>query len=250
MELLTHLKNIGLSDKEARVYLAMLELGPSSVLEVAAKAGVNRPTTYLQIEELKKKGLVSTQKKGKKDLYIGESPEQLEAVVAREKKLLESKQDVIKQTLPELMALFNSAGDRPSVRFFEGKEGLLRMQEEFLKCKNKRILAIANIDNVDELFPNHPDDYSDRRVQAKIKSRFIYTSKKGDFIKSAPERLRETRYIPYDQLPFSADVTIFDNKVAVASLHGQIGGLLIEHRSIADSFASLFEFIWKLAEKV
>src|SRR3989344_3084998 len=108
MSLVTHLKNIGLGDKAAKVYLAMLELGPASVLEIAAKASVNRPTTYLQIEELKKKGLVSTQKKGKKDLYIAESPDQLEAVVAREKKLFESKSDVIKEALPELLALFSS----------------------------------------------------------------------------------------------------------------------------------------------
>ena len=49
MSLVTHLKNIGLGDKAAKVYLAMLELGPASVLEIAAKASVNRPTTYLQI---------------------------------------------------------------------------------------------------------------------------------------------------------------------------------------------------------
>lgn len=42
MSLVNHLKNAGLADKEAKVYLAMLELGPSPVLPIAAKAGVNR----------------------------------------------------------------------------------------------------------------------------------------------------------------------------------------------------------------
>jgi amidophosphoribosyltransferase len=57
--MIKNLKNLGLSDNEAKVYLSMLELGPSSVLEISAKAGVNRPTTYVQIETLKKMGLVS-----------------------------------------------------------------------------------------------------------------------------------------------------------------------------------------------
>jgi len=57
--MLTQLKHIGLSNNEAKVYLAMLELGPSPVLDIAAKAAINRPTTYVQIELLKKKGLVS-----------------------------------------------------------------------------------------------------------------------------------------------------------------------------------------------
>ena len=64
--MLTQLKHIGLSENEAKVYLAMLELGPSPVLEIAAKAGINRPTAYAQIESLKKMGLVSMQTKGKK----------------------------------------------------------------------------------------------------------------------------------------------------------------------------------------
>ena len=71
------LKNLGLSDNEAKVYTAMLELGPATVLEISAKAGVNRPTTYVQVESLKKMGLVSTQTKGKKQLFIAQSPEQL-----------------------------------------------------------------------------------------------------------------------------------------------------------------------------
>lgn len=55
--MLAQLKHIGLSENEAKVYLAMLELGPSPMLEIAAKAGINRPTAYAQLEALKKGGL-------------------------------------------------------------------------------------------------------------------------------------------------------------------------------------------------
>ena len=249
MSLVTHLKNIGLGDKAAKVYLAMLELGPASVLEIAAKASVNRPTTYLQIEELKKKGLVSTQMKGKKDLYIAESPDQLEKVLEQESKDLEIKMNELKKALPELASVFNLAGDKPVVRYFEGKEGLLRMQEEFLKCKSKQILAIANFDNVMDLFPNQKSDYTERRVKAGIESKAIYTSKRGNIVEYGPSVLRELRYIPFDKFSFDADITIYDNIVAIASLRGQIGGLLVEHQGIAESFKSLFNFIWKLSEK-
>jgi len=40
--MIPELRTVGLSDKEARVYLALLEIGPGSVLEIAAKAAVNR----------------------------------------------------------------------------------------------------------------------------------------------------------------------------------------------------------------
>jgi sugar-specific transcriptional regulator TrmB len=80
------LRHLGLSENEAKVYMAMLELGPSVVVEIARKSGINRPTTYVQIESLKKKGLVSTQAKGKKQFFIAESPDKLELLIEKQLK--------------------------------------------------------------------------------------------------------------------------------------------------------------------
>ena len=132
MSNINQLISLGLSDNEAKVYMAMLELGQATVLEISAKAGVNRPTTYVQIESLKKMGLVSTQIKGKKQLFIAESPDQLESVIERERKAIEYKKEELHKLLPELTGIFNLSDSKPQVRFFEGKEGLLKMQGELL----------------------------------------------------------------------------------------------------------------------
>src|SRR3989344_6643452 len=137
--MLERLKNIGLSDNEAKVYLAMLELGLSPVIEIARKAEINRPTAYVQIESLKKKGLVSTQVKGKKHLFIAESPARLEFYLDSELKDVEQKKDELGKVLPDLEKLFTSAGSRPSVRLFEGKEGLLAMRDIFLKSGEEEL---------------------------------------------------------------------------------------------------------------
>ena len=52
------LENLGLSEKEAEIYLALLELGTGTVVEVAKKSGVKRPTAYLVLDELKKMGYI------------------------------------------------------------------------------------------------------------------------------------------------------------------------------------------------
>src|SRR3989344_2158701 len=110
--MITQLKGLGLSENEAKVYMAMLELGSATVLEISAKAGVNRLTTYVQIESLKKMGLASTQTKGKKQLFIAESPDQLEFVIEREKQAIEQKKEELKTILPELINLFNLSGEK------------------------------------------------------------------------------------------------------------------------------------------
>jgi HTH-type transcriptional regulator, sugar sensing transcriptional regulator len=243
--MLTELKNIGLSDKEAKVYLALLHLGPASVLEVAAKAGINRPTTYVQIETLKKQGLVSSQTKGKKQLFIAESPSQLEHILDKEEKEIEVKKDDLQKILPDLTTIFNLGEEKPQVRYFEGKEGLLAMQEEFLKVKEKEVLGIFSIDEIFELFPNHSSDYSERRIKKAIRSRIIYTSRKGPILKVADKAsLRKSKFIQPEKMPFTADITIFDNNVAVSSLKGKVGGSIITDKTVANSFRVLFRLIW------
>jgi len=252
MSLVNHLKNAGLGDKEAKVYLAMLELGPAPVLEIAAKAGVNRPTAYLQIESLKKMGLVSTQKKGKKDLYIAESPDQLEKVVEQEVKQVELRKEELKKILPELESVFNLTGDKPVVRYFEGKEGIAKILNEFLKAKEKKLLVMSSLDLVDK---NVPDDilanYSRQRIEKRVSVQVIYTLTGGPrWAESDKEKFREVRYLDPKQFPFSADITIFDNNVAISNLNsGKIGGTIITDKNIAESFKAIFVLIWNLSKE-
>jgi|SRR3989338_1401735 len=239
------LKNLGLSENEAKVYMAMLELGPSVVVEISRKSQINRPTTYVQIESLKKKGLVSTQTKGKKQIFIAESPDKLELLIDNELKNVESKKSELNNFLPELLGLFNSSGERPHVKFFEGKEGILALQREFLKTENAPICGITSLDNIFEVFPEFENTYTKKRVSKKIHSRTIYTSRKGPILKESDESsFRESKFIEPDKLPLGVDITIFKDKVAIVALKGKISGTLIEHKEIADSFRAIFELVW------
>ena len=58
-DLIQELGHLGLSEKEAAVYLASLELGPAPVQDISHKAKVNRATTYVMIESLMGRGLIS-----------------------------------------------------------------------------------------------------------------------------------------------------------------------------------------------
>jgi len=59
MEILDQLQNLDLNPNEAKTFLAILEIGPASISDIAKRARIKRPTTYYLIEELIKKGLFS-----------------------------------------------------------------------------------------------------------------------------------------------------------------------------------------------
>lgn len=239
------LKNLGLSDNEARVYMAMLELGSGTVLEISAKAGVNRPTTYVQIESLKKMGLVSTQTKGKKQLFIPESPDQLEFLIDRERKAIEEKKKELEQALPELVNIFNLSGEKPQIRSFEGKEGMMKMQDEFLKSKTKEVVGFTSTDGILKIFPDHVKNYASRRVQKGIHARTIYTDSRGAILKrNDEEMLREAKYVSPDKFPFKSDISIYDDNIAISAMEGKAVGVLITHKELASSFKALFNLLW------
>ena len=73
-DLIEQLKNLNLTDKEARVYLSLLELGPSTPYKIAKRARLKRPTAYVIAEELVEKGLIIQVTGEKNKLYLARSP--------------------------------------------------------------------------------------------------------------------------------------------------------------------------------
>ena len=119
------LQDTGLSSNEAKVYLAALSLGASSVLSIAKRSGVNRTTAYSVIETLQHKGLMSVETRGFKQLHLAENPERLEL-------LLEARKRSLRQSLPELSALYNLKGRESIISYRQGLEGLKAVYEELL----------------------------------------------------------------------------------------------------------------------
>ncbi len=244
--MISNLKNLGLSENEARVYLAMMELGPSTMLEISAKASVNRPTAYVQIEALKKRGLVSTHMRGKKTVFIAEAPSQLEFMLDHELKAVEEKKSELAKVLGQLELMHAQTDSKPIVRYFEGREGILKMQDDLIKSTVKEVVAISAVDDLIKIFPDHPKKLSPRRVQKGIYSRFIYTSVRGAFLDDTG-MLRESRFIAPEKLPFNLDLAIYGDVVAISDLKGSVSGISIRNKDIAKSFTALFELLWALA---
>lgn len=244
------LQKLGLSDKEAKVYLSSMELGPSPVQVIAQKAGVNRATTYVMIESLISRGLMSSFEKGKKKFFTAESPEQLVALLHKEEAEVKEKTRQMMEILPELKILFAAAEEKPRLRFFEGVEGLKAIQDDILKSKFESFEEVVALDEFYKIFP--PDDKDHRKKLAakteKMPVRIIYTGAKGRVL-AAKEEMKERRYIPPEKFPFSTDIVIYGTKVAIGVCKGKIIGVVIESREVGEALRAIFNLAWEGAEK-
>ena len=240
------LTKLGLTDKESEVYMTLLQGGEMTADQLAKISKLNRSTAYVQIKLLQERGLVSTFKRGKKTYFAAESPNNLTRVVNKRKQEIEHQETEVVLLVPELLNIFGSAVDRPTVRVFEGKEGLVSMRNEILESDAKELRvalaydSMANVFTVDEMMA-----FSAKRSQKKMHSKVLYTKAGEDMIVIAPQ---QGCRVDASAFPFGSDVYIFGDTVSFASTKDQIVGVTVKNADVAKTIHTLFEMAWKQSE--
>lgn len=242
MKLQTILENIGFTEKEAIIYLALLELKEALPSSLAKRSGVKRPTTYVILEQLQKKGLVSYKKIGRLTYYRAINPHSL----------LESqhnKYSTLEKALPELLQLNHKYSATPQMTVFEGKEGLMKIMEDTLTTKED-LLVWADVELASRtVLSDYYPTYIHKKVSKQIWVRGIccYDETSLRFKKNGDKELRELYLIPKDQFPFKNEINIYDDKVAIISHQDQVG-VIIQNTNIADTQKAIFKLGFEYAK--
>lgn len=121
------LRKLDLKEKEAKVYLAGLELGPSPVKLLAEKTKMTRPTVYEIIKQLEEKGLFNEAKEGKKRLFSAKSPESILGILRVKKREVEEKEREFIRIIAALEDKYSKGW--AGFKTFKGKGGLRALAE-------------------------------------------------------------------------------------------------------------------------
>ena len=237
------LKEIGLSEKEAEVYISLLQGDNFSVIEIAKITKIKRSTIYPLIKSLSKKGLVSETTTNKKTNYQAESPERLETYVEEQKLILEENSKKLKDIIPQFKSIQRQTGERPVVKYFEGKEGIMSVNEDIFKdpTQNDDTYIIYSKDLVDEVFKNdETKKIKGTRIKNKIKAHSLYTMKNGSI---PSDETSERIKIDGEKYPISCDITIYKDKVRIATLGKNLSGIYIQSSDLAETLKSLFRIV-------
>ncbi|MFA6587921.1 MAG: helix-turn-helix domain-containing protein [Patescibacteria group bacterium] len=239
------LKQYGLNEKEAKVYLAILELGTCTVLELSKKSELKRPTVYRILDELKSKGLVATTPKEDKLFYSAEKP----LLILED---LERKSKLIKNSLPVLEALFNRGSQKPKVKFYEGRQGLIDLMYDGLNCQSKMIYYLWPVTDMFETIGKEEiENFIQERIKRKIYIKTIRIKSKEREYKASghgKQYYRELKYAPKD-FDFSIGLIIYDNKVIIISSKKENYGLMIESLDFKQVIEGFFNLLWQSSLK-
>ncbi|MFA7209628.1 MAG: helix-turn-helix domain-containing protein [Parcubacteria group bacterium] len=247
MSLEQDLKSIGLEEKEAKVYLAALELGPTSIQNLTEKSGIKRSTVYEMIKNLEKKGLVSETSKGKRRLMVASEPERL-------KQSITAKERLLKEILPELKSLNNIGNVKPIIRYYEGKEGLRQIYKDTLTTKNKLTLWISPIQSMLETIgEDFLNSYVEERTSLGIWVNSVYiTSQRVEDYKylnptTFEKTLRRIRFTSPD-INIKNAMCIYGNKVAIISSRKEGFGFVMESADYAETMRVFHNLLWNISK--
>lgn len=243
MDIRDALTQLNLTPREAQIYTALLELGQATPLTIANKTGLKRPTVYLDLEALRRKRLAGLSPKGRKSVYVAESPNRLVSQ-------LQEQNQVLQTILPTLRALENKGVGKPVIRLYDQAEDIRRVYvtEVFQTREN---LYISNLQKLDEREPGLLEEFEKHLQNGTIEhSREIVANNAFDiaYAKKRQMKRHQARVIP-SGYQLEVDFSIWGNNVSLYSIDKHYL-LVISDPVICNAFRALFELAWKVSRPV
>ena len=243
METPTLLERIGLSAREAAVYIACLEHGPENISAIARFAGQKRSTVHYTIEGLLARGLLILQRKGKRSLYDAQRPQRLLTIAREYERALEG-------LMPKLEALRSPKQPNPKIQVYEGQAGFLDLYREIYEHAEKPggIDFLTAIEDLQEHAPFVLDMYMERLSNAEqyhVRELLWDTSAGRRWLKLERSRSlgHPCRLLP-SQNEIRNDFAIFGDRVAIFSFRKRLSAVVIEDRDVVQTMRTMYECAW------
>lgn len=233
----------GLSSNEAKLYIAALEAGETTMSGLAKKANLKRSTVYSLVEELQEKGVVSSVKK-KGILYVSALSPRL--LIER----FQSSTDMAKNILPQLMDLAYSSPTKPRIRFYEGVEGINEILFDAVSAKEDYIGFTDYEHMPEEMYSFIQSKIVPERKKHGIVLKLIVPRNKVN-LQTIKEYVRqvEHRVIDFPSRKNHIEILIYGkSKVGFMSYAGtERFGVVIDSEGIYATLHDLFMVIWNQA---
>lgn len=231
------LRKLGLNEKEVSIYLAGLALGPTSVQDIAKKAKVSRPTAYVIIKNLERRGLFAEVKQKKKKYYAAQSPDRILGLLRTKKREIEEREREFIRIIAALESKYSQ--ERGEIREYKGKEGLKVLKEKFSFTFSSDIFVLSSDANLKEIKEREEIYQRIKKRLGEIEVKEIYSKKIKP--KPSPPWLQK-KFL--SSLNLNGTLILFDKVIYLSPQKKK--GILIESELIVALFKSLFFSLWNL----
>ena len=253
--LVRKLEKTGFTDKEALVYVSLLELEGAFPSKIAKYSGIKRATTYNILATLAIRGLINEIVKENKLFYQIEKPEKILRYTQNQIDKALGAMDGAKKLIPEINNVFNLLKNHSRVTYYEGITGLPSMYEDMINVKKPyEMFAFSRANDIMRVLPEKfIKEYIKRKMELSITTRMFVPDTNENrrhlaiYPKNTPERLYpKLKYVALDKFDFNGEIVIYgESKIAITNLSGdKLIGVIIEDEILNKMIRVIFELSW------
>ena len=235
------LEELGLSNTEAKTYLALLELGETTTGSIIDKTNLQSSTVYHVLGSLIEAGLVTYVIKGKTKHYSAAAPETLQ-------NFLQEKQRRLSQAMPQLHELQARAQNKQSVKLYEGFNGLQSAFANMLNTLEEgdtyRFFQVEDIalhkKEIRRFFRSYHLKRAEKGVSVKriIPRSTAYRDEK-DFLSDI-----QNTHTKYTDEVTPVGTVIYKDHVLIIEWDEEPTVITIQSKTIAENYVRFFEQVW------
>ena len=233
------LKELGLTDNEIKIYLALLQHGTLNPTKLAEKTGLHRSYVYDTLERLLERGIVNTVLVNNKKNYQAVDPKVL-------REIFELKLRHLDNILPKLNDLFKSVKEETRIELHRGKRVYKTLIKDLVaNLKKNDTVYLLGVDEsiLETVEPIYLKQYftiiKEKNIQEKIiiaKGGKKFKEPNLEYRELDPEYLGDTTII------------IYQPKVSIFIRGNPHYLITIESQKVANTYKKQFELLWGIAK--
>jgi HTH-type transcriptional regulator, sugar sensing transcriptional regulator len=240
------IEGMGFSPREAKVYLALLKLGSSTITNIIKKSEVPSSKIYEVLDRLIQKGIVSYFKKGRSKHFQATDPENI-------LKEFDKKRDEFKESLEELKQLQILSKREQSVELFEGKNAIFKALGNLLEISepgDEYLSFSVGKEHLDKDINLFMANFTHKRVEKKLKIKVLsHKENKENLKKAYSKEILSSIHNRFTDIHFPQGLIILKDKLVQLSWQEPALAIIITSQKISDEYREFFYQTYNSAKK-
>lgn len=247
--LIRNLELLGLSEKEIKIFIALLEESNLTAYQIYKVLGFQRTSVYPLLEKLLQKGLILEKTEGNKKIYSTIDPESL-------KELVDSKVTSLNQFKKEIPDIIRQIKNQPNHKLIQkyvvyyGEKGILTIFEEIARFKGE-VYAMGSLEGVSDFAgEKYYEQFYNKTRRKNLGVDYMisdWTKMTVNLFFKESGMFTKRRWLPAE-IEIEGCYIIFGNKLVVSKYEPEIITFVIEDKGLVELFKLAYFSLWKELE--
>lgn len=242
------LHEIGLSEGEIKVYLALLKLGQTKTGLLSKEAQVSSSKVYKILDRLEKKGLAGHIIQGQVSYFKAMPPSSIIDYIEEKESKIKEEKDNFSKLLPQLENI--ESIKKSQATLFEGAKATTNLFRNILTDlkKGDEYFVIGAMYGESPGLRDFFFSYHKERAKLGIKVNMLANYETKGNLEKTTELNSEVKYLP-KYFMSKLQITFYKNKAFICIWTKNPKAFLIEDDEAVQGFKAYFDILWKIARK-